>query len=439
MTLEPSVEFVDLFIIIFSNVGSGPSGVEGVVGSAGLSLGLLGLLFFPFVWGYIQAITSLELSVRYRHSNGGLGAWSKKLLGGAAALNTTVWLVLMQCSTAAFVSELTVAYANAWAPGTFGTYTQKMGMTMAIIVASFFINYFSLKFATRLFWLFSINAFLAFTCLCVVSVRKGLHFDRFDNPVVSAKSVNYNTFINLLIYNSAGYDASASVIKFVREPRTTVPRAMGAVSVVIAVIYVASLTFPFMATSSPASVWQSGHFVVAARELGGAKLEAWILVACVGTNLQMFASALQCAMFTCQGMAKQGVLHAGLAVATPSGIPRRALCLCAFGSLLFGFLPLLVNLSVEGILFVAIILVEMLCFLRMDSKGSVLAPEGRFARRLLVAPVTVLAVWALVVQDRSTVFGTLCVLVLGAMWSVRSDAKDEEEVAPEATRARIRL
>ena len=145
---------------------------------------------------------------------------------------------------------------------------------------------------------------------------------------------------------------------------------MGAVSAAIALVYVAPITLPYLATSDPASAWQSGHFVVIARELGGPRLEAWVLVACVGTNMQMFASALQSAMFTCQGMAKLGIFPEWLAKSSESGIPRRALCTCALGGLLFGFLPLMVNLSIEGILFIAIMLVEMLCFLRMDASGS---------------------------------------------------------------------
>jgi len=117
--MNEQIGFASLFILIFSAVGSGPWGIEGVIGSCGVFVGVILVLAFPFAWGFVQALIAAELSVKFKNVNGSVGEWSRQLFGAALSQNATAWLVLMQCSTAAFVTEVTVTYVDAFWPGVF--------------------------------------------------------------------------------------------------------------------------------------------------------------------------------------------------------------------------------------------------------------------------------------------------------------------------------
>ena len=130
---------------------------------------------------------------------------------------------------------------------------------MGIICISFGLNLVGIAFVSRSFWLFSANAVVAFTVLCVLSIPR-LHFGRFDNPAVNGRSIQWSQLRNVLIYNSAGYDAACSLVKFSMTPRRTVPRAMVAVGVTTTALYVVTLTLPFLATNYPYQSWKPGFF-----------------------------------------------------------------------------------------------------------------------------------------------------------------------------------
>lgn len=427
----PTIGFASLFIIIFSNVGSGPAGIEGVVGSAGLSIGVIGILIFPFFWGYVQAILALELSLKYKRFNGALGAWSKNLFGSPAALNSSLWFTALQCSTAALVSEIIVAYVRAYVPGSLESYGARQGVTIGIILVAFLINLISVSFASKMFWVFSFNSLAAFTAMCIISIPR-VQLRRFDNPAVTGKNIKWPELINLLVYNSAGYDSASSTIKFVKNPRTTVPRAMVAVGVAITFIYVLTLTLPFLATNDPYQNWQPGYYVVVAQELGGNWLSTWILVACVGTCVQSYTAALQAAAYSADGMAKEGILPKWLASTHSSGVPRAALCACAFASVLFGLAPLLVNLSIEAVLYGAIMLLEIACFLRMSGKEQIFAPENLNLRRALIVPCLVLVAYTISIQNTYVLFATIATLACIAVVSIPQEKRERRENKMEA-------
>jgi amino acid transporter len=421
--LIPSIGFLNLAIIIFSNVGSGPAGIEGLIGAAGISNALIGIIVFPFFWGYLQALFSLELSVKYKKLNGGVGTWVSKLFGPSLGFCASIWVLCIQCSTAAFVSEVTVSYIQAYSPNSLQGYWQQQGMTFAIIVGSFSINAVSIDFTSKTFWIFSLNAVLAFAVLCGFSIPK-VDSARFTSPVSTGKNIKWSQFINLLVYNSAGYDSSSSVVKYVVDPRRMIPKAMLAVGAAITVIYILAITLPYLATRDSQSDWQSGHFVVAARGVGPAWLEVWILISCVLTNLQIYTAALQCASYNMAAMAEVGIFPKGLAK-TVWNIPYRSMVLCAVISVAFGFVPLLINLSVESIFYVAVILAEGFCFLVMDSHTMVWSPKKLVWRKVIVMPLFALAMYTLTVQNYIVSFVTYTVIMFFFVSSVKTTTTDQ--------------
>jgi len=417
-----TIGFFNLFIIVFSAVGSGPSGIEGIIGSSrGVVLALVGIIVFPFVWGFVQALVSAELSIKYKQLNGAVGAWSKQLFGNQLAANVSLWVVLMQCSTAAFVSEVTLTYAQAYWSRAHWSAWERIGLTVGIIAVSAAINLGSIDFASRVMWIFSINSTAAFAALVGAAFYRGIDPSRLHGFSASVRTVRWDELVNLLIYNSAGYDAASSIISHVSNPRTNVPAAMVLVAVTIAVLYSCALVFPYLASKDEASAWQSGHFVTVARDLGGDWLALWILVSCLLTNLQIYVSALLTASYTVHSMAVANIFPASLGTKAASGAPRRAILACAFCSLLFGLAPLLVNLSVESVLYVFIMLTELACFLRDDGEHESTFRLSRRWRRAITVPPVALAMWVLVVQNRYVALATLAAVSLYGLWSIPLD------------------
>jgi len=419
-----NVRMGELFILIFSAVGSGPAGTEGLVGSCGLTLAIIAIVVFPFFWSYVQALVAIELAVEYRKATGAVGAWSRSLFGRGASLNASAWVIGMQCSTAALVSEVSVSYFRAYWPHTLETYWQQVLLTLGIIAVSLVVNVSGVQNSAWVMWLFTFNALAAFGTLAAVSVPK-LDARRFDNPFRSARQVNWGELVNLLIFNSSGYDATAAIAPRVANIRETMWLACALAGCSLSALYVACLTLPYLATRDDSAAWQSGHFVVAARELSGDWLALWVLVACVLTNVQVFISALMTASYTLAGVAEAGLAPRWLAP-RPSGVPVDSIVACAALAAAFGFLPLLVNLSIQAIFYVFIMVVELGCFIRYARTSAVFPSlSGPVARRAVVAIPAALSMWVLVVQNRYVSFGIYTFAALFAAAVLRAEARPE--------------
>ena len=100
--------------------------------------------------------------------------------------------------------------------------------------------------------------------------------------------------------------------------------------------------------------------------------------------------------------------------------PRAAIAACAVLSFLFGCAPLLVNLSVESILYVFIMLAEVAIFLRDDPSRSVFASVAgtRSKRRVWTIVPLVLSVWVLLVQDKRVALPTLTLVLATMLWTL---------------------
>ena len=187
-------------------------------------------------------------------------------------------------------------------------------------------------------------------------------------------------------------------------------------------LYVSALTFPYLATRDTAASWQSGHFVVVAREVSGERLATWVFVSCVLTNVQVYISALLTASRTLQSMALSGVIspQTGLARLDSKGTPYVATALCAVISIVFGCAPLLVNLSIESILYVFIMFAEIAIFLRDDpDRSTYAAVAGTRARRMALTTMPlILSVWVLLSQNRLVALPTLAVILATLLWTM---------------------
>ena len=215
----------ETFINIFSAVGSGPAGIEGIIGgSGGLPLALAGAVIFPFLWGYPQAVAALDLSLRFTKDGGAVTLWTSSLFGRNAARNVALWSVAVQCCTAALVSEVSLTYTEVFfgIDGEAHSYVGMLGFSVVIILLSGAINAVSLTFTARAFSWFTVNSLLAFGTLCILSMvemsRRGPRALAARFSARTPSQSGWAEIVNLLVYNSGGFDSVASLVHKIDRP-----------------------------------------------------------------------------------------------------------------------------------------------------------------------------------------------------------------------------
>lgn len=348
-----------------------------------------------------------------------------------------LFVVLYQCSTAALVSELSLSYLEAFKPGLVtGGFLESLGAVAVIIAVSAAINWPSIRFTTNFFWVFSANALVAFAVFigyCIPRIHAG-STGRFGVSDTLLSGPDWANAAGLAVFNSAGYDACASVISRVSDPRKSLPKAMVLVSAVLTVTYVATLVLPALATSDDYSRWVPGYFVTLAREVGPEWLARWIFVSCLLTNLQSYSCSLMTASYTLASMSSPRKGDGKLTL-DPSGdaypssllpkwfgktrgeVPRNAIGTCAFLSLLFGIAPLRINIGLQPMLYALIMLTEIACYLRLKPLKTDWLHRV-WSRRLLVTTAVLVSAFFFSVQNRVLMFGVFSILFLATEWSV---------------------
>ena len=412
--------FLRLFVNIFSNIGSGPAGLEGLIGSAGFSLAILAICVFPLFVAVPQAFITLELTNRFHEFNGGLPVWlyratKRKNLVFVA----TCFIVIFNCSTAALVSESTVAYVNT-VSSVFDASWRKYLLSIGIVLFSYVVSLGSIDTVAAVFWGLSIQALVAFGVLIILCCFT-LDFKRIDNPVTTAKSVHPSFLLDLLIFNSNGYDSGGGVVAFVRNPHTTVPRATLAAAVFSTVLYVAIFGTTYLGSRESASAWKESQFSYVAREVGGPAIQIWIVITCALINAQMFVGALVSAVYTLHGAASLGAFPSYWEAATEEGTPWRALAFCTGLSIVLCALPFSWNLAFSAVFFSLVLLGQIACFAALPSDGYAFLPRSRLCFVFVVVVPTIVAVLALAVQPVSLLLASAALvgaIFIAAPWVV---------------------
>jgi hypothetical protein len=129
-------------------------------------------------------------------------------------------------------------------------------------------------------------------------------------------------------------------------------------------------------------------------------------------------------MYLMSAQVKAGVLPKWMATADGQA-PRRSLFVCCSVSVLFAFLPIQLNLALQSLLFVTTILLEVVCFLKMDSTRALFSPSYIWYRRALVTPTILLAAFVISVQEKWLFMAVLASLLLLAAWSLPPDTKED--------------
>jgi amino acid transporter len=289
---------------------------------------------------------------------------------------------------------------------------------VVIIGISFVLNYVSINFSARVFKYLIAFTLAVFSFLVAFSLPE-LDSSRLnENPLVEYKKVDWPLFINLLIFNSAGFDAGGSIISYVQQPRQTVPLAMLLVGFGSTALYITTLLLPYMAVNDARADWQAGHLSVVALQLGGKGLQVLVILACAIVNLQVYSVSLQTAAYTTAAMADQNVFPKRVGVGkrmltltkqTSRGTPSHALVFCGLLSAGFALAPFVVNLAIESVLYSAVMFAQIGCVLNLEEKNRLFVPQNRRWRLCLVVIPMLLATWIVIVQHQTLLLAMIAV------------------------------
>jgi amino acid permease len=279
-------------------------------------------------------------------------------------------------------------------------------LSTVIIVVAYAVCYFSINFITKSITVLTAHTFIVFGLFLGFCCRN-LDVHRLDNPTRAYKSINWPLFINLLVFNSSGYDCVGSVIVFVKNPDKVIPRAMFAAAVVVVMMYEIVYLLTYMGTTIPADEWTTAQFAIIAGDVAGRWLQIWVILASCLINLQLFISSLTAAIFTMHGAAELGVFPKWFKHTTSLGTPDRALLVCGILSILFGVVPFSVNLAFESIMYCILTLAQIACFFSIKSADYHFITKSNITTASVVIPPAIITVFVLSIQNRTVYFMTL--------------------------------
>ena len=291
-------------------------------------------------------------------------------------------------------------------------------MGLGIIALSFSINWASLMFTTQVCWLLTahtVAAFGTFAVACGMSSDFGRLRPQVPRPV------HWQQLINVLVFNSGGFDSAGSLVEFVKNPGRTVPLTVAAVNLSASVASGLVLALAYAGARGSSAEWEQGYFAVVAGQVGGAWLQWWVVLAAGLCNLQTYIATMAQACYMVCAMAENGVLPRGLGRAAPGRPPLRALSLCGCLSALFLLVPFYANLSLQSILYSLCLFVEVLCIMAVPGRVTYV-PTDRRIRFLTCASPLLISGGVLAAQDSLFLGATFATCAAGfcASWALTS-------------------
>jgi hypothetical protein len=379
----------DATLLLFSSISAGPAGIEPTIAAAGLANTILGLIAVQLFIGLPQAFIVLALVEHTGNENGGALHWADKLIGRRARNVCAFAQLVANCATAAAVAQIADAYlSTAWSQTRLVVYAISVGS----VIISFSLCAISIRAVVRACSLFALFTLFVFSILFAYSVPK-IEWRRLKEPHVT--SVDWVLFLNYLIFNATGYDASAVLSsEMAPNARAMLKWIILSVMIITAAMYTITLGTAYLATREPDSEWHSGHFADVGGELGGAFLKILVIAAAIGSMCQMFTSSFEMATVSIQ-----------------SGFNASrftSLWVVFFLSIGFCFVPIDASLGIQACFYSFLYIVEIFLYTLLNRRVNILL-YTLFALSLVISIVVIIAQhWYVSVAS----FGTLGALAL---------------------------
>jgi len=306
-------------------VGMGAVVGAGIFVVLGVAAGVAGPALLPAlaiagVAATCNALSSAQLAAEYPQA-GGTYEYGYRVLNPWAGF-AAGWMFLVSKATAAGTVALGMgAYLAVLAPG-----IPARGVAVGGVVVFTALNALGVRRSARANLAF---ATIAVGTLLVFAAFAAVRFDAANlRPFAPAGWGGTMRGAAIIFFAYTGYARIATLGEEVREPRATIPRAIGITVAGALLLYAAVALAAVGAVGAPVLAADAAPLAAAARELGRPGLERMVAAGAVAAMLGVLLSQILGLSRMVFAMARRGDFPAGLARVHPgSGVPVNAVLL----------------------------------------------------------------------------------------------------------------
>eukprot|EP00808_Paulinella_micropora_P017805 g78221.t1 len=284
-----TISRLTLAIWIFFAVNGGPYGIEQAVQSSSPLVALVALLVIPLAWCYPIAVVTIELSVAYMDSEGGLIDWTRHAFGDRCAkLVAFQYLLANFCDNSCY-PILCASYicgllnvdeaAYFWLP---------RAIAAVVVFKATCLNLMGLDIAGTAAWVLFVFIMAPVVLLTVFTLPYLHPPDWFHAPPDFLYSTDWTTMFALIFWVYSGWEDMGNLADAVNNPAKSFPTA---IFLAIALVTVGTIAPTMLSVSVQPDVsqWSDGYFETIAEQVGNRFLA---LAVGLGGALGLFSNFL---------------------------------------------------------------------------------------------------------------------------------------------------
>jgi amino acid transporter len=295
--------------VMYSYTTGGPFGLEEQVSNSGPGMTLLYHLVLPFFWCIPISLVAAELTTAMP-VQGGFYRWVRAAFGDFAGFLAGWWNWTASFLLGSAYAVLFTDYLGFYFPQLTGWKHYLVAMTLIALIT--YINVRGIQMVGRVSTLLEIFVLVPIVVMSVMGLAKW-HHNPFV-PLVPPHRPLFQVFgvgLALGVWLYSGYEQLSTVAEEVENPRRSFPLALAVVVPLSMATYFLP-TFASLAALDNWQLWHGDYFSVAAKQIGGPMLGAWVALAAMVTNVALLNSTVLATTRMPFAMAEDRFLPSGL-------------------------------------------------------------------------------------------------------------------------------
>ncbi|GER56225.1 amino acid permease family protein [Striga asiatica] len=372
------IPLLPLVFIIFYEVSGGPFGVEDTVNAAGPLLALIGFLIFPLIWSVPEALITAEMGTMFPE-NGGYVVWVSSALGPFWGFQQGWMKWLGGVIDNALYPVLFLDYLKSGIPALESGWPRVISV-IALTLLLTYMNYRGLTVVGAVAIALGVFSILPFLVMGFVSIPKIKPRRWLAGDI---RHVDWNLYLNTLFWNLNYWDSVSTISGEVKNPKTTLPKALFYALVFVVLAYLFPLLTGTGAVPLQRELWTDGYFADVAEAIAGSWLGWWVRAAAAAANVGMFVTEMSSDSFQLLGMAERGMIPELFARRSRHGTPTVGILLSASGVFVLSWMSFDDIVAAENFLYCFGMVLEFVAFVRL----RMVAPRAQRPYRVPVGTV----------------------------------------------------
>ena len=327
------LSFLPLLAVVFFNVSGGPYGVEDAVSAFGPGLCLLLLALTPVLVALPFALAMAEMGSALPEE-GGYVAWVRRAFGPFWGFQVGWWSWINSFVDVAVYPALFADYLRFWRPDM--TVLERSLLALAFVWLLTAGNLAGIRIAGWSAVALAVGALAPIVMLTVTAFARAQAIPW--SPFAASGQGWWSGLgvgVAVMMWNYSGWDTPSTVLGETRQAETAYRRALGWALPVIAIANIVPVGAALSAGGNW-QAWQTGHWPVAAAQIGGNWLAHAVVAGAVTASAGLFLSLVLTNSRLPFALALGGQLPRWLAAIHPrTGVPWAAVLVSSAGYSLF--------------------------------------------------------------------------------------------------------